>query len=290
MRILLTGANGQVGWELVQRAAGRELIACDRNGLDITDAQAVSHAFAASRPQLVINAAAYTAVDRAEQEPEQALAVNRDGPAQLAAACAKLGIPLFHISTDYVFDGTQERPYRETDPPAPLGVYGRSKWAGEEAVRHALPAHLIIRVSWVFGRHGHNFVKTIRRLARERTELKVVADQRGCPTCAGDIADVLWLLADRIAAGQTMVWGTYHYGGAPPTTWYDFARTIVELAGNREPLAVQTVSAITTAEYPVAAPRPMNSVLDCQLIRNTFGVAPRPWRAGLEVVLNSADG
>ena len=289
MRILLTGANGQVGWELVQRAAGRELIACDRNGLDITDAQAVTHAFAASRPQLVINAAAYTAVDRAEQEPEQALAVNRDGPAQLAAACAKLGIPLFHISTDYVFDGTQERPYRETDPPAPLGVYGRSKWAGEEAVRQALPVHLIIRVSWVFGRNGHNFVKTIRRLARERQELKVVADQRGCPTYAGDIADVLWLLADRIAAGRTMAWGTYHYGGAPPTTWYDFARTIVELAENLEPLTVQTVSAITTAEYPVAAPRPMNSVLDCQLIRNTFGVALRPWRAGLEAMLNSTD-
>lgn len=289
MRILLTGANGQVGWELVQRAAGRELISFDRNGLDITDAQAVNHAFAASRPQLVINAAAYTAVDRAEQEPDQAFAVNRDGPAQLAAACAERGIPLFHISTDYVFDGTQHGPYRETDPPAPLGVYGGSKWAGEEAVRKVLPAHLIIRVSWVFGRHGHNFVKTIRRLARERNELKVVADQRGCPTYAGDIADVLLLLADRVAAGQNMAWGTYHYCGAPPTTWYDFAKTIVRLAGDREPLTVQAVSAITTAEYPAAAPRPMNSVLDCALIQMTFGVAPRPWQAGLEAMLNAAD-
>ena len=288
MRILLTGANGQVGWELVQRAAGRELITFDRDGLDITDAQAVGHAFAASRPQLLINAAAYTAVDRAEQEPEQAFAVNRDGAAQLAAACAELGIPLLHISTDYVFDGTKHEPYQENDPPAPLGVYGGSKWAGEEAVRKALPTHLIIRVSWVFGRHGHNFVKTIRRLARERNELKVVADQRGCPTYAGDIADVLLLLADRIAAGQNMAWGTYHYCGAPPTTWYHFAKTIVELAGNREPLTVQAVSAITTAEYPAAAPRPMNSVLDCQLIKNTFGIAPRPWQAGLEAMLETA--
>ena len=201
MRLAIIGAKGQVGWELSQRAPafGHAVLAWDVDTLDITDANAVDEALASSDAHAVINAAAYTAVDKAEQEPALAFAVNRDGPAHLAAACARLRIPLLHISTDYVYDGAKIDPYVEDDPTTPLGVYGASKLAGDETVRQLLPRHLILRVSWVFGVHGHNFVKTILRLAREREELRVVADQRGCPTFAGDIADTLLELAGRIA-------------------------------------------------------------------------------------------
>ena len=199
MRIAIVGSKGQVGWELTRRAPmfGHEVLAWDQDELDITDATAVDRMLTASGAAVVINAAAYTAVDRAEQEPELAFAVNRGGPAHLAAACARLNIPLLHISTDYVFDGRKTGPYVEDDPASPLGVYGLSKWEGDEAVRRLLPRHLILRVSWVFGIQGHNFVKTILRLAREREELRVVADQLGCPTYAGDIADTLLALAGR---------------------------------------------------------------------------------------------
>lgn len=289
MKILLTGANGQVGWEVARRAPalGQELIALDRCGLDISDAGAVAQILESSGADLVINAAAYTAVDRAEQEPELAYAVNRDGPACLAAACARLGIALLHLSTDYVFDGSKPGPYREADPVAPLGVYGGSKWAGEEAVRGVLAAHLILRVSWVFGPHGHNFVKTILRLARERDTLRVVADQHGCPTCAPDIADVLLALAGRIGAGQELAWGTYHYCGAPATTWHGFAQAIVDLARAHEPLRVREVIPIATADYPTPAARPVNSVLECDRFTDCFGIVPRPWLAGLEMMLKS---
>ena len=187
MRVLIPGSNGQVGRELVAWAAqhGVEAIGLTRVDLDLTDASVVEAVVHAHRPDAVVNAAAYTAVDRAESEPDVAFAVNRDGPAALAATCADLGIPLVHFSTDYVFDGTKSEPYVEDDPVAPLGVYGQSKWVGEEAVRTALDHHLILRVSWVFSRHGGNFVKTMLRLGREREALRVVADQHGGPTPAG---------------------------------------------------------------------------------------------------------
>lgn len=181
MRLAIIGAKGQVGWELQRRALalGHEVLAWDVAELDITQPAAVDQALATSGVQAVINAAAYTAVDRAEQEPERAFAVNRDGPAHLAFSCAQMNIPLLHISTDYVFDGSKSGPYTEDDPAAPLGVYGQSKWAGDQAVQRLLPQHLILRVSWVFGMEGQNFVKTILRLARERAELRVVVDQHG---------------------------------------------------------------------------------------------------------------
>lgn len=292
MKILLTGANGQVGWEIARRAPilGHELIATDRSSLDISDAGSVARVLEASSADLLINAAAYTAVDRAEQEPSLAYAVNRDGPAYLAAACARLGIPLLHLSTDYVFDGTKSGAYREDDPVAPLGVYGHSKWQGEEAVRQTLPAHFILRVSWVFGQHGNNFVKTMLRLARERDALRVVADQQGCPTWAGDIANTLLLLAGRIAERRQMPWGTYHYCGTPPTTWHGFAQSIVALASAHEPLRVREVVAITTEDYPTPARRPANSVLDCAGFLWQFDLSPRPWREGLETMLQSLTG
>lgn len=193
MKILVTGINGQVGWELNRQAAkgARQIIGLDRVALDITDHQAVGHAVACHRPDLLINCAAYTAVDRAEEEEELAQAVNGDGPARLAEACRPRHIPLIHLSTDYVFDGTGVRPYLESDAVAPLGVYGRSKERGERRLREVLPEHVILRTSWVYGVHGHNFVKTMLRLARQHRQLKVVADQWGCPTAAADLAGVL---------------------------------------------------------------------------------------------------
>lgn len=288
MRIIVTGAQGQVGWELTRRAPtfGHEVLAWDVAELDITDAAAVDRALAASGADAVINAAAYTAVDRAEQEPTLAFAVNRDGPAHLAAACARSGIPLLHVSTDYVFDGTKTGSYGEDDPVAPLGVYGQSKWEGDRAVCRLLSRHLILRVSWVFGVHGHNFVKTILRLAREREELRVVADQHGCPTWAGDIADTLLELVGRSAEIDAhAAWGIYHYCGEPATTWHGFAGAIVEMARANEPLRVRSVIAIPTADYPTPATRPANSVLDCTKLAARLGIRPRPWRAGLEAVL-----
>ena len=290
MRILIIGARGQVGWELTRRAPalGHDVLGWDVAELDITDAAAVDRALAASGAEVVINAAAYTAVDRAEQEPALAFAVNRDGPAHLAAACARLNIPLLHISTDYVYDGHKPDSYVEDDPTAPLGVYGASKLAGDETVRQWLPRHLILRVSWVFGVHGQNFVKTILRLAREREELRVVADQYGCPTFAGDIADTLLELAGRTAEMDASgAWGTYHYCGEPATTWHGFASAIVEMARAREPLPVRTVTAITTADYPLPSARPVNSVLDCAKLTARFGIRPRSWQTGLEALLAS---
>jgi len=293
MRLAIVGAKGQVGWELVRRAPmfGHEVLAWDVDELDITDAAAVDRTLAASGADAVINAAAYTAVDRAEQEPTLAFAVNHDGPVHLATACARLNIPLLHISTDYVFDGTKTNPYTEDDPAAPLGVYGQSKWEGDEAVRRLLPRHQILRVSWVFGIHGHNFVKTILRLAREREELRVVADQHGCPTYAGDIADVLLELAGRVGeidANDT--WGVYHYCGEPATTWHGFASAIVERARLDEKLKVRTVTPITTADYPTPAARPANSVLDCARLTARFGIHPALWREGLATLLFALHG
>ncbi len=289
MRLVIIGAQGQVGWELTRRASvlGHDVLAWDVAELDITDAAAVDRELAASNADVVINAAAYTAVDKAEQEPALAFAVNRDGPAHLATACARLRIPLLHISTDYVYDGAKIGPYVEDDPTTPLGVYGASKLAGDEAVRQLLPRHLILRVSWVFGIHGHNFVKTMLRLAREREELRVVADQYGCPTFADDIADTLLELVGRITdLDANAAWGTYHYCGEPATTWHGFASAIVELARARESLPVKTVTAITTADYPTPAARPVNSVLDCAKLAARLGIQPRPWRAGLEAMLD----
>ncbi len=291
MKIVVTGANGQVGWELARLGGKHELLALDRAALDITDAPAVHAVLEETRPAVVINAAAYTAVDRAEQEPALAFAVNREGPRHLAAACRRLEIPLLHLSTDYVFDGAHSEPYREEDPVAPLGVYGRSKWEGEEAVRQTQAAHLILRVSWVFGEHGHNFVKTILRLASERDELRVVMDQQGRPTYAGDIARVLLVLAERIGAGKEEAWaGTYHYCGTPATTWHGFAQAIIELASAYEPLRVRTLIPITTAEYPTPARRPANSVLACDRFEARFGMMAHPWREGLAATVQALLG
>lgn len=285
MRILITGAAGQVGTELFAKA-GAQAIGADLQQLDICDEVAVLRFIQTNKPAIVINAAAYTAVDKAEKESELTFAVNRDGPRYLAAACRTAGIPLLHLSTDYVFDGDKATPYLESDQPLPRGVYACSKWEGEQEIRAQLPEHIILRVSWVFGANGNNFVKTMLRLACERPELRVIADQHGCPTEASVIADVLLTLAQRHLNGAKLPWGTYHYTGTPNTTWHGFATEIIDQAATLGLIARKPqVHAITTAEYPLPAPRPANSLLDCTQAEQTLGLTRQDWRIGLQKVL-----
>ena len=285
MKILVFGASGQIGRE-VYRAAWPPryaILPLDRKAVDITKSAAVSAMLARETPDLVINLAAYTAVDRAESEPGVAWAANCAGAAHIAGACDESATPLVHLSTDYVFDGRKTGPYREEDAVGPLGVYGRSKEAGERAVRAAVARHMILRTAWVFGAYGANFVKTMLRLAAERPVLRVVADQRGCPTAAADIAAALMVIAAHIERGEAK-WGTYHFVGAGATSWHSFAQAIFDQAAPQLAACPQ-VEPITTEQYPTPARRPMNSVLDCRKIEEVFGISSPPWRTALATVI-----
>ncbi len=282
--ILIFGAGGQLGLELQRNAAESALPfkALSRGDVDIADAEAVSAALSDSRPTLVVNAAAYTKVDLAEKEAEAARLANEVGPGVIAAACAATQTPLIHISTDYVFDGAKPSPYIESDPIAPLGVYGRTKAAGEAAVRKATARHIILRTSWVYGEYGGNFLKTMLRLAKERDELRVVADQFGCPTSTRDIADAILRIAPK-AAADSALYGTYHFAGAGSTSWHGFASRIMDAQApitSRRP----KVAAITTADYPTPARRPANSMLDCSLFEQTFGFGARRWEEETDII------
>lgn len=268
-------------------AAGWAVSHLTRANLDVTDRDAVAAAIAAAKPEVLINAAAWTAVDRAESEPEAAHAVNARAPGIIGAACARARIPVLHISTDYVFDGNAKRPWREDDPVAPLGVYGASKAAGEDALRAATENHIILRTAWVFSPHGQNFVRTMLRLAAERDELAVVDDQHGCPTSATDIARVLLALAGRAANGETAreAWGTWHFCNHGVTSWCGFARAIMAGAAARGAPAAD-VHPIPTSAYPTPARRPANSALDCTKLGSVFGIEPRPWAEALDEVLD----
>jgi dTDP-4-dehydrorhamnose reductase len=279
----IIGSNGQLGWELVRQgeARGLKILALDYPEIDIGDPTSVDSRIETKEIGLIVNAAAYTAVDRAESEPEVAFAVNRDGPANIADWCCKREIPLIHVSTDYVFDGTKPGAYIEEDPVSPLGVYGESKAAGEAEVRKRLPEHVILRTAWLCGVHGRNFVKTILKLGHEKDTLRVVSDQYGCPTIAADLAEAILEVVRQAENNQSVKWGTYHYCGAGKTTWYGFAKAIFEIAGQYEKFAVKNVVPISTAEYPTTVKRPANSVMDCAKIERHFGIRPRPWRESL---------
>jgi len=283
--ILITGAGGQVGHELaaMDRDVNARRIALSRHQLDITDRDQIAAAFAASSPAIVINAAAYTQVDRAEEEQALAYAINRDGVANLADACNSAGVPLLHISTDYVFDGSKQGAYLETDPIEPLGTYGESKAAGEAVLRATLERHIILRTSWVFSATSNNFVKTILRLGKERDELGIVNDQHGCPTSARSIAEVLLHIAERYLRDNKIEWGTYHYCNRPATTWFEFAEEIFRQSEGYENLKL---NAITSSEYPMPAARPENSVLDCTKLESNFGVMRVNWNDELKLVFD----
>jgi dTDP-4-dehydrorhamnose reductase len=280
--ILVFGGNGQVGQEVTRAAASRALSlqALSHAEADIADGAAVAAALSRWRPALVVNAAAYTKVDLAETEIAEARRVNETAPAVLAGACAQAGIPLLHLSTDYVFDGSKEGAYRESDPVCPISAYGRSKAAGEDAVRRTLTSHIILRTAWVYSEFGSNFLKTVLRLAASRDELRIVADQHGSPTSAREIAEAIVQIAPRLTREQGL-WGTYHFTADGVTTWHGFASRVVAIAApitGRNPIAIP----IPTAEYPTPAKRPANSHLDCRLFVKTFGVRPRPWTEGVD--------
>ncbi len=276
-RLLVFGRTGQVARELARLAPEARFLG--RDEADLTDPDACARAIRNSACSAVINAAAHTAVDRAESEPDLARLVNAEAPAAMAHAAAGLGLPFLHISTDYVFDGSGDQPRTETDPTGPLGVYGATKLAGEQGIAAAGGQWAVLRTSWVFSAHGANFVKTMLRLGAERQELRVVADQHGGPTPAADIAQACLSMVQAMQADPARG-GLYHFSGAPDTNWAGFAREIMAQAG----LACR-IADIASSDYPTPARRPMNSRLDCAAIRRDFGIDRPDWRAGLAQVL-----
>lgn len=285
MKILLFGAAGQVGWELQRSLAPLgEVVACDRQAVDLSDLMQVRATIHTHKPTVIVNAAAYTAVDKAESEPDLAQRINAEAVGVMAEEAKQLDAWLVHYSTDYVFDGTKSGAYTETDTPNPLSVYGRTKLQGEEAIEQSGCRHLTFRTSWVYATHGHNFARTMLRLAKERTELRVVADQIGAPTSAEFIADTTVLCLYSIFNYQKVaehVSGTYHLVPAGETSWHGYARYVIELVRQYSyPLrtTVEQVKPIATAEYPLPAPRPANSRMDSGKLVETFGIYPPPWQ------------
>ncbi|MHA3902155.1 dTDP-4-dehydrorhamnose reductase [Castellaniella sp. WN] len=293
MRILVTGADGQLGRSLralaEQRPGEARYAFLSRPQLDITRAEAIDARLDAHPADCLINAAAYTAVDRAAAEPALSRAINADAPGLLARACAARGIRLLHVSTDYVFDGRLDRPYRESDPAAPLNTYGRGKLAGEQAVLDADPRALVVRTGWVFSAWGGNFVRTMVRLGAQRNALRVIDDQIGGPTWAGHLAGVLHTLALRPADGTPG--GVYHFGGRPWISWHGFALEILGRAHARGLIArPPSVDAIASADWPSPEPRPANTRLDCARLETLLGPLERDWRIGLDRVLDAWRG
>lgn len=286
LKILVAGRSGQVAQSLLEAAEqwpDFELTALGRPELDIADRASVDKAMTAVAPDLVINAAAYTAVDKAEDEREAAFAGNETGARNLAEAAALAGIPLLHISTDYVFNGQGTEPYQETDPTAPLGVYGESKLAGERAVADANPKHLILRTAWVYGVYGGNFLKTMLRVAGGRDALNVVADQRGAPTSSHEIAETLLKAAAAIQSGNES-WGTYHMAARGEAVWAEFAEAIFAASASHGGPTAQ-VNHIPSSEYPTPAARPAYSVLNSSKLKDAFGVELSNWREPVDAIV-----
>lgn len=291
MKILVTGSNGQLGFELRRALAPLgDIIAVDRARCDMADADAVRSLVRGVAPDVIVNPAAYTAVDKAETDRKAAFAVNAKAPTVLGEEAARLGALVVHYSTDYVFDGTKEGSYSETDCPNPQGVYGSTKHAGERGLADANPRHLILRTSWVVGAHGGNFAKTMLRLGAEREQLSVVADQFGAPTSAALLADLTAQLVHQYQrdAALAFPYGTYHVAGAGETSWFDYARFVLQealAAGKTLKAGPEAVKPLSTTEYPTPAKRPANSRLDTSHFRETFGLRLPPWQESVRHVL-----
>ena len=288
MRILVAGKDGQVGRCLMEQGAdlGFEMFGFSSGELNITNIRNVDAVFSQLKPDLVINAAAYTSVDKAESDQAVAFAVNELGPKILALQTNRLGIPLFHISTDYVFDGESDRPYTETDSPNPQSVYGRSKLMGEEAVTVANPKNIILRTSWVFSEYGNNFVKTMVRIGEQNKVLKIVNDQIGSPTSAQSIANVLLAFAKKVEEEGGLNWGIYHHGQLPLVSWYDFARKIFEIKKTvTKSVTSPEILSITSRDYPQVALRPKNSTLNSAKLNEYLGCVQGLWLEDLQKVL-----
>jgi len=288
MKILLLGKNGQVGWELRRTLAPlAPVTAVDYPEINFTDAAGLRALVAATAPSVVVNAAAYTAVDKAESEPELCRQINAVAPGVLAEMAGKAGALMVHYSTDYIFDGTKPLPYVETDAPNPLSAYGRSKLEGDQAVKASGADHLIFRLCWVYGTRGQNFMLTIQRLAREREKLRVVGDQFGCPTWSRMIAEATALALKQVLAGadRSGFNGEYHVAAGGQANWHEFASRIIELMPEAE-RKCRTIEKITTPDYPLPARRPANSVLDCGKLQKSFGLRLPDWEASLRQVLD----
>lgn len=286
-RILLLGKSGQLAQALLRAAGGAEdleLLQLGRPELDVTDFAALAGAIRSAKPAILVNATAYTAVDRAEEEPQAAFAVNSDALEVMGRTAAALGCPVVHVSTDYVFAGEGERPRRPEDPTGPEGVYGASKLAGEKKLLAAQPQSVILRTGWLYAARGANFLNTMLRLAESRDQLAVVDDQVGCPTLADDLAEAILAVCRQILAGEGR-WGVFHYGGAGALTWYDFAAAIFEEARARGLPAAQ-VARTTTAAFGAKAPRPAYSVLDCSTLEQAYGIRQKEWRARLKQAMD----
>ncbi|PHX05771.1 dTDP-4-dehydrorhamnose reductase [Vibrio splendidus] len=285
MRVLITGCHGQVGSCLTEQLTNNEntkVLALDREHLDITNQDVVNAIVSEFQPTIIINAAAHTAVDKAEEEVDLSYAINRDGPKYLAQAAQSVGAAMLHISTDYVFEGNKVGEYVETDATNPQGAYGESKLAGEIAVAEACEKHITLRTAWVFGESGNNFVKTILRLGENRDALSIVGDQFGGPTYAGDIANTLIQIAKRINQGDAVEYGVYHYSGLPHVSWFDFADAIFDVAVEQGVLEKKPrLTSITTNQYPTPAKRPSNSRLSTEKIKLGFSVKASDWKAAL---------
>lgn len=288
-RILVTGKNGQVGFELQRSLASLgEVIGVDVEDCDLTDTAAIVSLVERVKPDLIVNPAAYTAVDKAESETEVAYTINATAPKVLAAQANLLHIPIIHYSTDYVFDGTKSGWYVEDDTANPQSIYGKTKWQGEKNVRAMCSQHIILRTRWVFGAHGGNFLKTILKLAQEREELKIIVDQYGAPTSAKLLADTTAVIAQSLLNGEAGKFGTYHLVAAGETTWHGYAQKVVELAnelGVKTKAQAKDIQPIPTEAYPLPAPRPKISKLSTDKIKAAFGIDIPDWSVDVDQVL-----
>ena len=288
MRVLVFGCRGMLGKELLE-LLGREDFAVtgiDRKTLNLEEQDMIAPVIRENSPDVIVNCAAYTNVDLAEEERELALKVNRDAPGIMATVCQEMSIPLIHVSTDYVFDGNSAAPYRETDETSPINFYGYSKLQGELAVKSVLRQHLIVRTSWLYGRYGKNFVKTILKLSREKDRIEVVSDQYGSPTWARDLAGSLVKILKAVRLDRERIkWGIYHYAGRGETSWYGFACKIIEYAGEYEKFRISGIKPIESSAYKTAAARPKRSVLNCDKIFSCFGIEARLWEFSLEEMI-----